>query len=71
MSAREYIFESDLISKRFIGLLLVVGVAVYGFVYGDPVKFNTLATFLGLVYAAYVGGQSYTDGKALGGLRAQ
>ncbi len=49
--------------KRFAGLIVGVIGLVVGYFVGDPAGFPQFATTLGLMYGAYVGGQSYTDAK--------
>jgi hypothetical protein len=49
------------IGKRFAGLLIVTACLMWGYLTGSE-HFPSLATTLGLMYGAYVGGQSYTDG---------
>jgi hypothetical protein len=51
------------IGKRFAGLVLVSGILGAAYFVGPVEKFATLATTLGLIYGAYVGGQSYSDGQ--------
>jgi hypothetical protein len=51
----------DLLGKRFIGLLSCLIGLVSAYSYGPPDKFAVLASTIGLMYGAYVGGQSYTD----------
>jgi hypothetical protein len=49
--------------KRFTGLLASLGTLGSAYFWGPAEKFSALATTVGLIYASYVGGQSYTDGK--------
>jgi uncharacterized membrane protein len=50
------------VGRRFAGLLIVCGCIMLA--YANPTEhFPALASVMGLIYAAYVGGQSYTDGK--------
>jgi hypothetical protein len=48
------------IGKRFAGLLIVTACLMWGYLHGAE-HFPSLATTLGLIYGAYVGGQSWTD----------
>jgi len=48
------------IGKRFAGLLIVTACLMAGYFHGAE-HFPSLATTLGLMYGAYVGGQSWTD----------
>ena len=52
--------------KRFTGLLAALGALSAAYFAGPVEKFSALATTVGLMYGAYVGGQSYTDGKGGG-----
>jgi hypothetical protein len=54
---------ADYTGKRFAGLVLVVGVLGLAYFIGPKDTFPTLATTLGLMYGAYVTGQSVTDVK--------
>lgn len=56
----------DLLGKRFIGLLSCLVGLVSAYSYGPADKFSVLASTIGLMYGAYVGGQSYTDAKEAG-----
>lgn len=47
--------------KRFCGLLLVTTALVGGYFWGPPEQFGSYATTLGLLYGAYLTGQSATD----------
>jgi hypothetical protein len=49
--------------KRFSGLIVTVAALTLGFFFGDPAVFPTFATTLGLLYGAYVTGQSVTDAR--------
>jgi hypothetical protein len=51
------------VGKRFAGLILCAGLTGIAYFFGPEPTFATLATTLGLMFGAYVGGQSYTDGK--------
>lgn len=49
--------------KRFTGLIASLGTLGAAYFVGPVEKFSALATTIGLMYAAYVGGQSYTDAQ--------
>jgi hypothetical protein len=49
--------------KRFFGLLVCIPCLTVGYFFGDPAIFPSFATSLGLLYGAFVGGQSFTDAK--------
>ena len=53
----------DYTGKRFAGLLLSLALLGAAYFCGPQGTFATLATTLGLLFGAYVGGQSYTDAK--------
>ena len=59
------IFESY-VGKRFAGLLVCVAALVFAYFAGDPDKFSIMATTLGILYGAFVTGQSVTDVKENG-----
>jgi hypothetical protein len=48
------------VGRRFAGLLIVCACLMLGYFHGAE-HFPSLATTLGLMYGAYVGGQSWTD----------
>jgi hypothetical protein len=52
-----------LLGKRFSGLLVAIACLTAGFFWGKPEMFSIFASTIGLIYGAYVGGQSYTDAK--------
>lgn len=59
------------LGKRFSGMILV-GVAItVGFLFGPADAFPSFASAMGLIYGAYLGGQSATDWKHGGGSSAQ
>ena len=47
--------------KRFASLLLVTALLAVGFFFGRPEMFGPYATTLGVLYGAYLTGQSATD----------
>lgn len=49
--------------KRYSGLITCVALLGAAYFWGPVEKFPTLATTLGLLYGAYVTGQSITDSK--------
>lgn len=51
------------VGKRFAGLAASLIILALAYFYGPKDTFPTLATTIGLLYAAFVGGQSYTDAK--------
>jgi hypothetical protein len=53
----------ELISKRFIGLLVCVPALMIGYFFGPRPEFGEFVTALGGMYVAYTAGQSYTDAK--------
>lgn len=53
------------LGKRFAGFLIACGLLTWAFLDGDPSAFPTYATTLGLLYGAYLGGQTVTDHKAV------
>jgi hypothetical protein len=54
---------SRYIGKRFAGLLLVTLSLLVGFLCGSADGFGSLSSTLGLMYGAYVTGQSFTDSR--------
>jgi uncharacterized membrane protein len=58
------------IGKRFAAFLISTAALAIGFVIGRPEIFPTFATTIGLLYGAYLGGQSATDWKSGGGSSA-
>lgn len=56
-------FVERFFGKRFSGLIVTVACLTLGYFIGDPATFPTFATTIGLLYGAYVGGQSFTDAK--------
>lgn len=57
------LIAADLISKRFIGLLLCVAAVLVGFFFGPAGLFGTLATAVGGMFVTFAGVQSYTDAQ--------
>jgi hypothetical protein len=53
------------LGKRFAGFMIACGLLTWAFLSGDPASFPVYATTLGLLYGAYLGGQSVTDLKAV------
>jgi hypothetical protein len=49
--------------KRFTGLLASLATLASAYFVGPVEKFSALATTVGLIFGAYVGGQSFTDAK--------
>ncbi len=47
--------------KRFTGFLVTVGLLLIGLLFGNPNLFVVYAQMLAGAYAAYLGGQSWTD----------
>jgi len=47
--------------KRFASFLVATGALMAGFFAGDPLIFGAYATSLGVLYGAYLTGQSATD----------
>lgn len=47
--------------KRFLSLLVVILALNLGYYFGDAETFGTFATTLGVLYGAYLTGQSATD----------
>ena len=47
--------------KRFLSLLLVTLLLVIGYIAGDAETFGSYSTTLGVLYGAYLTGQSATD----------
>jgi len=47
--------------KRFWSLILVIVALVGGYIWGNPETFGAYATTLGVLYGAYLAGQSATD----------
>lgn len=47
--------------KRFVSLLLVTIILTAGFFAGNPDTFGAFSTALGVLYGAYLAGQSATD----------
>ena len=47
--------------KRFASLLVVMVLLALGFFYGPPDNFGSFSTALGVLYGAYLTGQSATD----------
>ena len=47
--------------KRFTSLLVVVGALCLGFFFGQPDNFGAFSMSLGVLYGAYLTGQSATD----------
>ena len=52
-----------MVRKRFTGFIITVILLFLGLLFADPDSFPSFAGAIGIVYAAYLGGQSYTDGK--------
>jgi hypothetical protein len=52
-----------LFGKRFTGLLASLTALTSAYFVGPVEKFSALATTVGLIFGAYVTGQSYTDAK--------
>lgn len=51
------------LGKRFAAFSLCVSALVIGLMYGPIEAFPSYSTTLGLLFAAYIGGQSATDWK--------
>lgn len=49
--------------KRFFGFLLTSSLLFAGLILGNPESYSSFAGAIGIIYAAYLSGQSYTDGK--------
>ena len=47
--------------KRFASLLVVTFVLVLGYFFGNPETFAAFSTTIGVLYGAYLAGQSWTD----------
>ena len=47
--------------RRFLSLLVSVGALTAAYFYGPPASFGSYATTLGMLYGAYLTGQSATD----------
>lgn len=47
--------------KRFLSFLVATAALLVGFFAGDPENFGAYSTALGLLYGAYLTGQSATD----------
>ena len=47
--------------RRFLSLLLITMILTAGYFAGDPDTFGAFSTTLGVLYAAYLAGQSATD----------
>lgn len=47
--------------KRFVSLLVVATLLTAGFFFGPKDSFGAFSTALGLLYGAYLAGQSTTD----------
>ena len=47
--------------KRFISFLSVTFVLMLGYFFGNPEVFGSFSTTIGLLYGAYLTGQSATD----------
>lgn len=47
--------------RRFRSLILVVALLALGYTWGNPETFGAYATTLGVLYGAYLAGQSATD----------
>ena len=47
--------------RRFWSLILVIIALVAGYTWGNPETFGAYATTLGVLYGAYLAGQSATD----------
>jgi len=47
--------------KRFLSFLVATGALLAGFFAGDPESFGSFSTALGVLYGAYLTGQSATD----------
>ena len=47
--------------KRFWSLILAISALIGGYIWGNPETFGTYATTLGVLYGAYLTGQSATD----------
>ena len=47
--------------RRFLSLLLVIVALTGGFFFGRPEMFGSYSTTLGLLYGAYLAGQSATN----------
>lgn len=54
-----------IIRKRFTGFILTVILLFAGLLLANPESYSVFAGAMGVVYAAYLGGQSYTDGKEI------
>ena len=51
--------------KRFAGFLISIFLLSLCFAFGPVASFSAYATALGLMYGAYLGGQSATDHKKI------
>lgn len=58
------------LGKRFFGLLLTAAAVTAGFFFGPVEAFPSFSTAMGMLYVAYLGGQSATDWKHGGGSSA-
>lgn len=58
------------LGKRFSGMVIVGSAITAGFLFGPPEAFPSFASAMGLIYGAYLGGQSATDWKHGGGSSA-
>ena len=47
--------------KRFMSLMLVTALLAIGYAWGDAETFGSYSTTLGVLYGAYLAGQSATD----------
>jgi hypothetical protein len=47
--------------RRFASFLVATGALIGGFFFGNPMMFGAYATSLGVLYGAYLAGQSATD----------
>ena len=59
-----------LMGKRFAAFLIATTALTLSFVFGPPESFPSYATTIGLLYGAFLGGQSATDWKSGGGSSA-
>lgn len=56
--------------KRFAAFIIATAALVAGFAFGKAETFPSFATTIGLLYGAFLGGQSATDWKSGGGSSA-
>lgn len=49
-------------TKRYVGLVLCVSALIVAYMFANE-HFGAFSTTVGLMYGAYVTGQSYTDSK--------